>query len=155
MLGAFNTDALLFRLKHPAISDTLPCSYIYLESARFMLRCGIDMIENQRVADGIARLGERFLNRFFTPGEREDCEDQPHRLAARLAAKEAVAKALGTGIGDVRWTDIEIRCNNPRNRPTLFLHGAAAALSQDRGLTEWDVSLTHTKIYAAAVVVAK
>jgi holo-[acyl-carrier protein] synthase len=112
------------------------------------------MIENQRVADGIARLGERFLNRFFTAGERQDCEDQPHRLAARLAAKEAVAKALGTGIGDVRWIEIEIRCNNERHRPTLHLHGSAATLAQHMGLTQWDISLTHTKDYAAAVAVA-
>jgi len=119
-----------------------------------MLRCGIDMIENDRVAQGIARLGERFLNRFFTPGERADCDDKPHRLAARLAAKEAVAKALGTGIGDVGWKDIEIRCDNPRGRPELRLHGPAAALSQEMGLTEWDVSLTHTKELASAMAVA-
>jgi holo-[acyl-carrier protein] synthase len=88
-----------------------------------MIRCGIDMIEIERVDRGIARLGERFLNRFFTPRERADCEDKPYRLAARLAAKEAVAKALGTGIGEVGWKEIEIRGNNERNRPTLFLHG--------------------------------
>ncbi|MFN8372828.1 MAG: holo-ACP synthase [Anaerolineae bacterium] len=120
-----------------------------------MLRCGIDMIENQRVAEGIERLGERFMNRFFTAGEREDCEDQPHRLAARLAAKEAVAKAIGTGIGDIRWVEIEIRCNNPRKRPTLILHGNAALLAAEMGLTEWDISLTHTKEYASAVAVAR
>jgi holo-[acyl-carrier protein] synthase len=119
-----------------------------------MLRCGIDLIENQRVTEGIERFGERFLNRFFTPGERSDCEDQPQRLAARLAAKEAVAKALGTGIGDISWLEIEIRCNNERNRPTLFLHGAAAALAQEMGLTQWDVSLTHTDDYSSAVAVA-
>jgi holo-[acyl-carrier protein] synthase len=119
-----------------------------------MLRCGIDMIENHRIAEGIERLGERFLNRFFTAGEREDCEDQPHRLAARLAAKEAVAKAIGTGIGDVRWVEIEIRCNNPRKRPTLILHGNAATLAAEMGLTQWDISLTHTKEYASAVAVA-
>lgn len=118
-----------------------------------MLRCGIDMIEIQRVEDGIARLGERFLNRFFTPGERADCEDRPHRLAARLAAKEAVAKALGTGIGDVRWVEIEIRCGE-RGRPVLYLHGAAIGVAQKLGLTQWDVSLTHTADYAAAMVVA-
>ncbi len=120
-----------------------------------MLRCGIDLIENERVAQGIARLGERFLNRFFTAGEREDCADKPHRLAARLAAKEAVAKALGTGIGDVSWQDIEIRCNNPRGRPVLHLHGAAAALAAQMELTEWDISLTHTRDYASAVAVAR
>jgi holo-[acyl-carrier protein] synthase len=118
-----------------------------------MLRCGIDMIEIKRVEKGIERLGERFLNRFFTPNERTDCEDQPYRLAARLAAKEAVAKALGTGIGDVGWREIEIRSDD-RSRPVLHLHGAAAAVSEKMGLTEWDVSLTHTAEYASAVAVA-
>jgi holo-[acyl-carrier protein] synthase len=121
---------------------------------KYMLRCGIDMIEHERVEAGIQRLGERFLNRFFTAGEREDCDDKPHRLAARLAAKEAVSKALGTGIGDVSWKEIEIRVNNPRKRPVLILHGAAAQLAQEMGLTQWDVSLTHSKEYAAAMAVA-
>lgn len=119
-----------------------------------MLRCGIDMIEHERIAKGIERLGERFLNRFFTAGEREDCEDQPHRLAARLAAKEAVSKAIGTGIGDISWKEIEIRVNNPRKRPVLHLHGAAADLSAEMGLTQWDVSLTHTQEMASAMAVA-
>lgn len=118
-----------------------------------MLRCGIDMIENQRVADGIGRLGERFLNRFFTAGERADCGDKPQRLAARLAGKEAVSKALGTGIGDVSWQEIEIRCDE-RGRPVLHLHGAAAVLAAELNLTQWDISLTHTAEYASAVVVA-
>jgi len=118
-----------------------------------MIRCGIDMIENQRVADGIARLGERFLNRFFTSGERADCDDKPQRLAARFAGKEAVAKALGTGIGDVSWQEIEIRCGE-RGRPVLHLHGAAAKLAAEMGLTQWDISLTHTEQYASAVAVA-
>lgn len=119
-----------------------------------MLRCGIDLIECERVAEGIARHGERFLKRFFTAAERADCEDQPHRLAARLAGKEAVAKALGTGIGDVRWVEIEI-LRGERGRPVLHLHGAAAALAAELGLREWDISLTHTKDLASAVVVAK
>lgn len=119
-----------------------------------MLRCGIDMIENQRIADGIDRFGERFLRRFFTLGERADCDDQPHRLAARFAAKEAAAKALGTGIGAVKWVDIEIRVNNADCRPMLILHGTAARLALDLGLNQWDVSLTHTDRYASAVVVA-
>lgn len=119
-----------------------------------MLRCGIDLIENQRVEEGIARLGERFLNRFFTSGEREDCQDKPQRLAARLAAKEAVAKALGTGIGAVSWKEIEIRCNNERGRPVLHLHGAAARVASELQLSQWDISLTHTEHYAAAMAVA-
>jgi holo-[acyl-carrier protein] synthase len=112
------------------------------------------MIDHERVQRGIERLGERFLNRFFTAGERADCEDQPHRLAARLAAKEAVSKALGTGIGDVGWRDIEIRVDNPRKRPQLILHGPAARLASELGLSSWDISLTHTDQTAAAVAVA-
>ena len=119
-----------------------------------MPRCGIDMIEVQRVHDGIERFGEQFLNRFFTENERADCKGQVHRLAARIAAKEAVAKALGTGIGDVKWIEIEVRINNAHNRPTVHLHGAAAALSQAMGLTAWEISLTHTDEYASAIAIA-
>jgi holo-[acyl-carrier protein] synthase len=117
------------------------------------LRCGIDLIDIERVEGGIARLGERFLNRFFTPGERADCDDRPHRLAARLAAKEAVAKALGTGIGAVRWVDIEVRAD-ARGRPVLHLHGEAQRVADELGITAWDISLTHTPTTAGAVAVA-
>lgn len=118
-----------------------------------MLRCGIDLIEHERIQDGIARFGDRFLNRFFTAAERAACEDQPHRLAARLAGKEAVAKAFGTGIGDIGWKEIEI-LPDARGRPTLTFHGEAAKLAESLGLTAWDISLTHTQHYASAVVVA-
>jgi holo-[acyl-carrier protein] synthase len=117
------------------------------------LRCGIDMIEVARVELGLQRLGERFLTRLFTPGEREDCNDKSHRLAARLAAKEAVSKALGTGIGPISWLDIEIRSDG-QGRPILHLHGAAAQTAHELGLTHWDVSLTHTREYASAMAVA-
>ena len=117
------------------------------------MRCGIDMIEIERIAQGIDRFGDRFLNRFFTRAERTICEDQAHRLAARLAGKEAVGKALGTGIGDVRWHDIEI-LSDPRGRPILNLGGEAARLAAELELHEWEISLTHTRETAAAVVVA-
>lgn len=112
------------------------------------------MIECERIAAGIERSGERFLNRFFTPGERQDCADKPHRLAARFAAKEAVAKALGTGIGDIRWVEVEIRTAAER-RPRLLLHGPAKALADEMGLTEWDISLSHSRTLAIAIAVAK
>jgi len=120
-----------------------------------MIRCGIDLIECARIAAGIERRGERFLQRFFTPGERADCADAPHRLAARFAGKEAVAKALGTGIGDLRWREIEIRTNTPRRRPQLHLHGNAHRLAESLGLSEWDISLSHSKSHAIACAVAK
>ena len=98
-----------------------------------MIRCGVDMIECDRIASGIDRLGERFLNRFFTPGERLDCADKPHRLAARFAAKEAVGKALGTGIGDVSWLEIEIRTDGERRRPALDLAPKGACAGRGVG----------------------
>lgn len=120
-----------------------------------MIRCGVDMIECDRIAAGIERGGERFLNRFFTPGERQDCADKPYRLAARFAAKEAVAKALGTGIGDIRWLDVEIRTAAERRRPELTLHGPAKEIAEDMGLVDWDISLSHSDSLAIAIAVAK
>lgn len=117
-----------------------------------MLRTGIDLIEIARVERAMQRHGERFFARFFTPGERAICEDQPHRLAARIAAKEAAAKALGVGIGDIHWIEVEVEGDN-RQRPVLVLHGAALKFAQDLGLREWEVSLTHSGGQAAAVVV--
>ena len=119
-----------------------------------VIRCGVDMIECERIAQGIERFGERFLRRFFTPGERQDCHDSPPRLAARFAAKEAVAKAIGTGIGDMRWVEIEIRTDGPRRRPRLLLHGDARRLADELGLSEWDISLSHTGSHAIAIAVA-
>lgn len=119
-----------------------------------MLRCGVDLLEIERVEASYARFGGRFLRRFFTPGEQADCNGQPHRMAARIAGKEAVAKALGTGIGPVRWTDIEIR-NTDNGRPVLYLHGAAQAVAADLDITEWDISLTHTDALASAFCVAR
>lgn len=113
------------------------------------------MIECERIAAGIERHGERFLKRFFTAGERCDCADKPHRLAARFAGKEAVAKALGCGIGDVRWVDIEIRTSDERRRPQLRLHGKARDLARQMGLSQWDISLSHSRALAIAVAVAK
>jgi holo-[acyl-carrier protein] synthase len=118
-----------------------------------VLRTGVDMIEVERVREAAARHGERFFRRFFTEDERAYCEDRFTALAARFAAKEAVAKALGTGIGDVRWVEIEI-ISDERKKPELKLHGAAADLAQELGLSTWSVSLSHTHEHAIAVVVA-
>lgn len=119
-----------------------------------MLRIGVDMIEVERVQRAIERHGERFFERFFTTREREQSKEVPARLAVRFAAKEAVAKALGTGIGDMRWIDIEV-CLGDRGQPYLTLHDAAARLAEDQGLTDWQVSLSHTREHAIAFVVAQ
>jgi holo-[acyl-carrier protein] synthase len=117
-----------------------------------MLRCGIDSLSIARVQQSMDRFGDRFLNRFFTPLEVTYCGPVASRLAARIAAKEAVAKALGTGIGAISWREIEID-HDENGRPILLLHGNAAALATDLGLSEWDVSLTHTEDLASAICV--
>ena len=88
------------------------------------LATGVDLIEIERIRDTIARHGERFLQRIYTPQELAQVGKNTASLAARFAAKEAVAKALGTGIGLVRWQEIEI-LHGPQREPELRLHGAA------------------------------
>ena len=114
---------------------------------------GIDAIEPARIAALAGRWGERFLGRIFTPAERELTGGRFASLAARFAAKEAVAKALGTGMGVVAWREIEV-LSNERGRPILILHGAAADRAAKLGLRHWSISLTHLADIALAVVVA-
>ena len=112
---------------------------------------GVDLIEVERIREAVARFGERFLRKVFTLGERAYCfgraDPYPH-LAARWAAKEAFMKALGTGWGKgVRWTDIEVISGG--GKPYLVLKGRALELL---GRRRTEVSLSHTKSYAVAVV---
>ena len=118
-----------------------------------MLRTGVDIIEVSRIDAAILRRRGRFFNRFYTPRELIESEGRTPALAARFAAKEAVAKALGCGIGDVGWKEIEI-VRGPNREPQLVLHGAAQALAAQLGLTEWAISLSHTHEHAVALVVA-
>jgi holo-[acyl-carrier protein] synthase len=115
---------------------------------------GVDMIETERVAQSIARFGDRFLARVYTERELTYCHGRVSSLAARWAAKEATAKALGTGIGDVSWQEIEI-ISQANQQPAIQLHGAAAALAEQLGLSGFAVSLSHTKDYAVAFVVGE
>jgi holo-[acyl-carrier protein] synthase len=117
------------------------------------MRSGVDLIEVERIDRAILRYGDRFFVRFFTEQELIDSGGSTPALAARFAAKEAVSKALGTGIGDVGWKDIEI-VNGPRREPVLRLHGQARRLADETGLTDWTVSLSHTHEHAIAVAVA-
>jgi len=117
------------------------------------LRNGVDLLEIERLRGAVERHGERFLARIYTPSERELCAGNAASLAARFAAKEAVAKALGTGLGDVAWTEIEI-LRAERGAPLLRLHGKAKTLAEKLGLKQWAISLSHTHEYAIAMVVA-
>jgi holo-[acyl-carrier protein] synthase len=111
------------------------------------------LIEVNRVADAIERHGERFLNRVFTELEQKECHGRVSSLAVRFASKEAAAKALGCGIGDVSWLEIEVR-SDERKAPYLVLSGEGERLAKQLGLTTWSVSLSHTESQAIALVVA-
>jgi holo-[acyl-carrier protein] synthase len=118
-----------------------------------LLRSGVDIIEVNRIDHAIVRHGQRFFDRFYTSQELIDAKGQIPALAARFAAKEAVAKALGTGIGQVAWKEIEV-VTGPRREPLLRLHGNAQEMSETLGLTDWAISLSHTDQHAVAVAVA-
>lgn len=124
-----------------------------------MLATGVDLIEIPRVERSLARYGERFLLRVFTPEEIVYSRRRPAELAARFAAKEAVAKALGVGMrmmaeGGIGWHEAEI-VGDHRGKPLVRLSGRAAERARDLGLTEWAVSLSHTREHAIAFVVAR
>jgi holo-[acyl-carrier protein] synthase len=118
---------------------------------------GTDLIEIARVQASLDRYGEQFLGRVFTPGEIAYCQRKKHTaaesFAARFAAKEAGAKALGTGISrGVSWREIEVQ-RAPGERPELVLTGRAAERAQAMGVRRISLSLTHSRDVAMAVVV--
>ncbi len=117
------------------------------------LATGVDLIEIERFERAVKRHGARFLERVYTPRELEDAGQNYASLAARFAAKEAAAKALGTGIGKICWKEIEI-LRGPERQPVLHLHGQAASLAQMLNLKVWSLSLSHSERYAVAFIVA-
>src|SRR5204862_653552 len=117
---------------------------------------GIDIAEVPRIAQAIVRFGERFVRRVFTDGEIRYCDSKANRIeryAARVAAKEAAMKALGTGWSHgVRWRDIEV-FRQPGSRPTIRFHGRAAEVATRLGAQNVSLSLTHTTEQAIASVI--
>ncbi len=111
------------------------------------------MIEISRIEEAVRRHGDRYLDRIYTPSELSQAHQQAEYLAGRFAAKEAVAKALGTGIGEVAWKEIEI-LGDDQHAPVLNLFGAALLRSQELGLSDWSVSITHSGGQALAFAVA-
>lgn len=120
---------------------------------RDMRRVGIDLVEVGRIRRILEQHGPRFLDRVYTPREIDYCAGRVTSLAARWAAKEAVAKALGCGLGAVHWLEIEV-LNDHEGGPSLALHGEALKWAERLNLTQWSISLSHTKEYAVAFVVA-
>lgn len=127
-----------------------------MDATQRVLGIGIDLVEVSRFEDALQRQGDRFLNRIFTEGEQKYCGDKAQAAqfyAARFAAKEAVSKAFGTGIGaELGWLDIEVR-HNAMGGPEVCLHGKGADLARTRGVREILVSLTHTASTAAASII--
>jgi len=121
-----------------------------------ILGIGVDLVEVERVQHSLDRFGERFMNRVFTAGEIAYCQSMkfPARhFAARFAAKEAVSKAFGTGIGKAMgWRDIDVH-KKASGEPFLVLHGGANNLAKNRGMKSSSISLSHTDHHALAMIV--
>lgn len=114
---------------------------------------GIDVVEVERIGSSMAEFGERFALRIFTESERAYCEAQRRpelHYAARFAAKEAIAKAFGTGIGkELGWLDMEIS-RRDSGEPEVRLSGAGREFAEVKRIVEIKISLTHARHYAAA-----
>ncbi len=118
---------------------------------------GTDLTEISRIEQSIARFGQRFLGRIYTAAEIRYCQRKRHTaaesFAARFAAKEAGAKALGTGIANgVNWLEIEVT-HLPGGRPTILFHGRAADRAAAMGVTAVHLSLSHGRELAIATVI--
>jgi holo-[acyl-carrier protein] synthase len=114
---------------------------------------GVDIIEIARIKRVLDEFGERFLKRVYTERERARYRGRANELAARFAAKEATSKALGTGIVGIHWREMEV-LPNAWGKPVLVLHGRAAERAEALGLTDFSVSMTHSRTDAMAFVVA-
>jgi holo-[acyl-carrier protein] synthase len=117
------------------------------------LAAGIDAIELSRVELTLSRHPERFLTRVFTDLEIAYCHGRVRELAVRFAGKEAMMKALGTGVRGIAWKEIEFLPDR-RGKPLVYLHGKAAERAKLLGLGMPEVSMTHSDTMALAFVVA-
>ncbi len=121
-----------------------------------ILGIGTDIIEVSRIRSSFEKFGERFLGRILLPGETEYClshKDPAPFIAARFAAKEAISKAFGTGIGgSLGWLDMEVR-RRESGEPFVELHGKGRELLGTRGASRIFLTLSHTNEHATATAV--
>ena len=117
-----------------------------------MLTVGVDILELWRIKGVLESWGQRFLDRIYTSQEQAYCRGRIPQLAARFAAKEAVMKALGTGIRGVGWRDIEVTRQRGQP-PQINLHDRAMRRAAHMGMTQISLSLSHSREYAVASVV--
>jgi len=120
-----------------------------------VLGVGVDIVETERIERSLQRFGERFLHRVFTDGEIAYCQSMKYparHFAARFAAKEAVSKAFGTGIGKAMgWRDIDVQ-KKPSGEPFVILDGSARSLADERNVRGVWISLSHTNHHAVAMI---
>ena len=119
-----------------------------------MITTGVDIIELDRISVVMKRWGERFLRRIYTRDEQTYCRDRIPQLAGRFAAKEAVMKALGTGVRGVGWKEIEILRQRGK-RPTIHLNGRAKRFATSNGYSDLSISISHSRDYAVAFVIGE
>jgi len=119
-----------------------------------MITTGVDIIELDRISAVLKRWGQRFLHRIYSLDEQTYCRGRIPQLAGRFAAKEAVMKALGTGIIGVGWKEIEILRQRGK-RPTIHLNGRAKSFAAHNGFTDISVSISHSRDYAVAFVIGE
>lgn len=121
-----------------------------------VLGVGVDLVECARIEHSLERFGERFLHRIFTEGEiayAQSMKFPARHLAARFAAKEALSKAFGTGIGKAMgWKDIDVH-RKASGEPFVVLEGGAKQLASDRGVAKVWITLSHTDHHAMAMIV--
>lgn len=120
-----------------------------------MIGIGVDLCEVDRMRTALART-PGLRRRIFTTEEQEYCDrrrDPAERYAARFAAKEAVLKALGVGLGACRWTDIEV-AKAPSGAPHVVLRGRAQSLATAQRVESWRLTITHTRHLAEAIAIA-
>jgi len=118
-----------------------------------IIRTGIDLVEVHRLAQVDPRIRTRFLIRVYTPAELEICGNSNEKLAGRFAVKEAVSKALGTGIGPISWQDVET-LDGAMGEPVLYLTGKAKMFAEMIGLDSWSVSISDSGDLVMAVASA-
>jgi holo-[acyl-carrier protein] synthase len=121
-----------------------------------VLGIGVDLVECARIQHSLDRFGDRFLHRVFTDGEiaySKSMKFPARHLAARFAAKEALSKAFGTGIGKAMgWKDIDVH-KKPSGEPFVVLEGGAKQLAAERGVVKVWITLSHTDNHAMAMIV--
>ena len=121
---------------------------------RTLLTTGVDISGIPRIKQTLDRYGQRFLDRIFTPDEIAYCRGRAPNLAGRFAAKEATMKALGTGVRGVSWKDIEV-VRAKSGAPSVKLHGRAEKRAERLQVSEISLSISHSREYAVAFVVAQ